>query len=139
MIIKCGIGDEELNNISFSLCHHCGMPVCEDHGWFVSADDAFAGVIEAVSALPQHSPVPSAPSPGPLQRVIAMMRQVKSLVRQAKSMLRQAKSMVRPVVEQPQAAMHCRDCLEKHHGKSAGRRRKWADIPLVGQGPKVPA
>jgi hypothetical protein len=42
MTIKCGINGEALAEPQIFLCHHCGMPVCEQHGWIVAADDAFA-------------------------------------------------------------------------------------------------
>ncbi|MEV6343779.1 hypothetical protein [Actinoplanes sp. NPDC051851] len=52
MSIKCGINGEDLDESQIFLCHHCGMPVCELHGWIVAADDAFA------DSEPESSPAP---------------------------------------------------------------------------------
>ncbi len=42
MTLKCTVDGrpESLGHLIFA-CHHCGKPVCEQHGWVVSADDAF--------------------------------------------------------------------------------------------------
>lgn len=47
MIVKCGVNGETLDESRISVCHHCGMPVCEEHGWVVAPDDAFAGATAA--------------------------------------------------------------------------------------------
>jgi hypothetical protein len=36
------------------VCHHCGMPVCEEHGWVLSADDAFDDTNRPVSRAAMH-------------------------------------------------------------------------------------
>jgi hypothetical protein len=42
MTLKCTAdGRIESQGHPVSVCHHCGRPVCEQHGWVVSADDAF--------------------------------------------------------------------------------------------------
>jgi hypothetical protein len=42
MTLKCTAdGRAEGPNHSIYACHHCGKPVCEQHGWVVSADSAF--------------------------------------------------------------------------------------------------
>jgi hypothetical protein len=42
MSVTCGVNSEaETLAHPMSACHHCGMPVCEQHGWVVAADDAF--------------------------------------------------------------------------------------------------
>lgn len=42
MTLKCTVdgGPEAMGHPIFA-CHHCGKPVCDQHGWVVSADDAF--------------------------------------------------------------------------------------------------
>lgn len=51
MSINCGINHEVLDEQQIFLCHHCGMPVCQEHGWIVAADDAFA---DAPASPPPH-------------------------------------------------------------------------------------
>ena len=42
MTLKCTVdGGQEGPGHPIFACHHCGKPVCEQHGWVVSADDAF--------------------------------------------------------------------------------------------------
>lgn len=42
MTLKCTVdGRPEDRDHVISVCHHCGRPICEQHGWVVSADDAF--------------------------------------------------------------------------------------------------
>ena len=42
MSVTCGVNSEaETADHPIFTCHHCGMPVCEQHGWVVTADDAF--------------------------------------------------------------------------------------------------
>ncbi|WP_305783277.1 hypothetical protein [Symbioplanes lichenis] len=48
MTVHCGINGEGLGEHQIFLCHHCGMPVCEEHGRVVAADDAFAGAQAAM-------------------------------------------------------------------------------------------
>ncbi|GAA4475206.1 hypothetical protein [Phytohabitans houttuyneae] len=42
MILNCGVNGEPRPDHEIFVCHHCGMPVCEAHGWVVPDDDAFA-------------------------------------------------------------------------------------------------
>jgi hypothetical protein len=42
MTLKCTVdGRSESRGQPIFACHHCGKPVCEQHGWVVSADNAF--------------------------------------------------------------------------------------------------
>lgn len=42
MNVTCGVNSEaETVDRPMFVCHHCGMPVCEEHGWVVTADEAF--------------------------------------------------------------------------------------------------
>jgi hypothetical protein len=42
MTLKCTVdGRPEGPGHVIFVCHHCGRPLCEQHGWVVSADDAF--------------------------------------------------------------------------------------------------
>jgi ribosomal protein L37AE/L43A len=41
MTVKCGVNSENREDALIFVCHHCGMPVCEEHGWVIPADDAF--------------------------------------------------------------------------------------------------
>jgi hypothetical protein len=42
MALKCTAdGRQEAVGFPIYACHHCGKPVCEQHGWVVPADDAF--------------------------------------------------------------------------------------------------
>jgi hypothetical protein len=42
MNVTCGVNSEaETAARPMFVCHHCGMPVCGQHGWVVTADDAF--------------------------------------------------------------------------------------------------
>jgi hypothetical protein len=55
--LKCGVhADRESETRPIFVCHHCGMPVCEEHGWVVSADDAFDASEEPVSRSAMHCP-----------------------------------------------------------------------------------
>lgn len=47
MTVNCGINGEDLRGRPVLLCHHCGMPVCQEHGRVVAADAAFAGTATA--------------------------------------------------------------------------------------------
>lgn len=53
MILKCGNG-EDRDDGSIFICHHCGTPVCEEHGWVVSADDAFDDTSTPVRRAAMH-------------------------------------------------------------------------------------
>jgi hypothetical protein len=55
--LKCGVhAERESDTRPIFVCHHCGMPVCEEHGWVVLADDAFDDVEEPVSRSAMHCP-----------------------------------------------------------------------------------
>jgi hypothetical protein len=55
--LKCGVhAEREGPTRPIFVCHHCGMPVCEEHGWVVLADDAFDDVEEPVSRSAMHCP-----------------------------------------------------------------------------------
>jgi hypothetical protein len=42
MSVTCGVNSEAETTVHpLFACHHCGMPVCEQHGWVVTADEAF--------------------------------------------------------------------------------------------------
>lgn len=42
MTVTCGVNSEAETGVHpMYVCHHCGMPVCEQHGWVVTVDDAF--------------------------------------------------------------------------------------------------
>ena len=42
MTLKCTVdGRPEGPDHVISVCHHCGRPLCEEHGLVISADDAF--------------------------------------------------------------------------------------------------
>ncbi|MEV4140715.1 hypothetical protein AB0J72_52185 [Dactylosporangium sp. NPDC049742] len=56
MNIKCGVNGEARDDHQIFVCHHCGMPVCEEHGWVVPADDAFAEFSHVLSVLPDVPP-----------------------------------------------------------------------------------
>jgi len=53
MSVKCGNG-EDIADLLIFVCHHCGMPVCEEHGWVLSADDAFDDSNTPVSRAAMH-------------------------------------------------------------------------------------
>lgn len=110
MNVKCGINGESRHVSQIFLCHHCGMPVCEEHGWVVVADDAFADTAVAPAAPPVPVSPPMAPGqPGPAPRIAATM---------------------------PRPAMHCRDCMERFH-KRAPKRHGWADPRPQPAGPAI--
>jgi hypothetical protein len=55
--LKCGVhAERESETRPIFVCHHCGMPVCEEHGWVVLTDDAFDEVEEPVSRSAMHCP-----------------------------------------------------------------------------------
>lgn len=57
MNISCGVyGEPESDENPLYVCHHCGMPVCERHGWTVPADDAFHASDDPVSRAAMHCP-----------------------------------------------------------------------------------
>ena len=55
--LKCGVrAERETETRPIYVCHHCGIPVCEEHGWVVAADDAFDYAEEPVSRSAMHCP-----------------------------------------------------------------------------------
>jgi hypothetical protein len=55
--LKCGVhAERESENRPIFVCHHCGMPVCEEHGWVIVVDDAFDDVEGPVSRSAMHCP-----------------------------------------------------------------------------------
>jgi hypothetical protein len=55
--LKCGVhAERESETRPIFVCHHCGMPVCEEHGWVVLADDAFDEAEEPVPRSAMHCP-----------------------------------------------------------------------------------
>lgn len=55
--LKCGVhADLESDTRPIFVCHHCGMPVCEDHGWVMLTDDAFDESGEPVPRSAMHCP-----------------------------------------------------------------------------------
>lgn len=57
MTLKCGVhAERESQTRPIFVCHHCGMPVCEEHGWVVLADDAFDESEEPLSRSAMHCP-----------------------------------------------------------------------------------
>lgn len=55
--LRCGVhAERESETRPIFVCHHCGMPVCEEHGWVVLADDAFDDVEKPVSRSAMHCP-----------------------------------------------------------------------------------
>ena len=53
MKVKCTErGEEEAPGRPILVCHHCGKPICAEHAWEVTRDEAFAGTAsEPVSAV----------------------------------------------------------------------------------------
>ena len=61
MTLKCTVdGRQEARDHVIFACHHCGKPVCEGHGWVVSADPAFDDSAEDVG---RRVPQPAMQSP----------------------------------------------------------------------------
>lgn len=57
MRLKCGVHAEwETDSRPVFVCHHCGRPVCEEHGWVVLADDAFSEAEEPMPRSAMHCP-----------------------------------------------------------------------------------
>jgi hypothetical protein len=55
--LKCGVhADRESATRPIFVCHHCGMPVCEEHGWVIATDGAFDASEEPVSRSAMHCP-----------------------------------------------------------------------------------
>jgi hypothetical protein len=89
MTLKCtvdGRPEEAPHHVIF-VCHHCGRPVCEQHGLVVPADGAFDASGEEPDRTPQSGAHPA---------------------------------------RRPQAAMHCKQCTEKHH-RGERAHPGWAD------------
>jgi hypothetical protein len=57
MILKCGVDSvAETPAFPVYVCHHCGMPICEQHGWVLPADDGFDESSTPVSRAAMHCP-----------------------------------------------------------------------------------
>lgn len=57
MNLKCAQrGDMESESNPIHLCHHCGKPVCAEHGTMVLADDAFADSDSPLPRFAMHCP-----------------------------------------------------------------------------------
>ena len=57
MVLKCAQhGEEESDSRPIFLCHHCGKPVCEDHGTILLDDDDFAPSDEPLPIAAMHCP-----------------------------------------------------------------------------------
>lgn len=57
MNVSCGVyGEPESDEKPLYVCHHCGMPVCEQHGWTVASDDAFDASDDPVPRSAMHCP-----------------------------------------------------------------------------------
>lgn len=56
MNVKCGEGAEDKDERWMFICHHCGMPVCDEHGWVVSSDDAFDLSSQPRAGVPSMPP-----------------------------------------------------------------------------------
>ena len=57
MNVICGVNGEPWDDSNpLYVCHHCGMPVCAQHGWTVAADDAFDDSNAPVSRTAMHCP-----------------------------------------------------------------------------------
>lgn len=55
--LKCGVhADLESETRPIFVCHHCGMPVCEEHGWVMLTDDAFDESGEPMPRSAMHCP-----------------------------------------------------------------------------------
>jgi hypothetical protein len=118
MNVKCGINGETLTEQQLFVCHHCGMPVCEEHGWVVTADDAFADSASAPTRLPEGS----APRPTLLagMSVPTLMAGIPAPI--AALLNRSARGSA----SVPRPAMHCRECADRYH-KGAARGHGWFD------------
>jgi hypothetical protein len=51
--LKCMNG-EDIKDDAILVCHHCGMPVCQQHGWTVATDDAFGDSNTPISRISMH-------------------------------------------------------------------------------------
>jgi hypothetical protein len=110
MILKCGINGETRDDDQIFVCHHCGMPVCEEHGWVVGSDDAFA---DSTGAQSPAAPLPAFVPPQIRRAAGSVTRDLAGPVRRA-------------VTPTPRPAMHCRDCVERFH-KGAPKRHGWSE------------
>jgi hypothetical protein len=61
MTLKCsedGKREDLSRNHAIYACHHCGRPVCQDHGLVVSADDAFDDSVDDTTSV-KRAPQPA--------------------------------------------------------------------------------
>jgi hypothetical protein len=57
MNVICSVNGEQWDGRTpLYVCHHCGMPVCEQHGWTVGSDDDFDASDAPVSRAAMHCP-----------------------------------------------------------------------------------
>ncbi len=57
MILKCAQhGEEESASNPIYLCHHCGKPVCRQHGSLLADDDDFAPSDGPLTSSAMHCP-----------------------------------------------------------------------------------
>jgi hypothetical protein len=63
--VSCGVNGEPwtAENPLF-LCHHCGMPVCLQHGKIIGSDDGFAASEKADYRAAMHCPTCVRDHPG---------------------------------------------------------------------------
>jgi hypothetical protein len=53
MKMKCASGEIKDDSLIY-VCHHCGTPVCVEHGWVVPSDDAFDDSAKPISRAAMH-------------------------------------------------------------------------------------
>jgi hypothetical protein len=125
MTLKCTVdGTRESEDRPIFVCHHCGRPLCEEHGWVVIADDAFDG---------------SAEDPGRrMPTAVAYLRE--QARRAAERLAKQARKATVYLAGQlripqltllfpeqvPQRAMHCKQCLDENH-PGTFKRHGWSE------------
>lgn len=65
MNVSCGVNGEPWTAENpLYLCHHCGMPVCLQHGRVIGADDAFAASDKLDHRPAMHCPTCIRDHPG---------------------------------------------------------------------------
>lgn len=65
MNVSCGVNGEPWTAENpLYLCHHCGMPVCLQHGRVIGADDAFAASDKLDHRPAMHCPTCVRDHPG---------------------------------------------------------------------------
>jgi hypothetical protein len=57
MNVICSVNGEQWDRRTpLYVCHHCGMPICAQHGLTIGADDAFDASDSPVSRAAMHCP-----------------------------------------------------------------------------------